>query len=123
MYCKDKISKHDKIGGWSNIYRLHIQALFQFPHDIVDILLEVRPPVQVNIMRFACSIAPREYLTYVASRSSRSRAEGGIVVGTRDVERDISCKWQLIGVPESIESMGSCCPQAKVLLSSGNLNL
>jgi hypothetical protein len=107
MYCENKSQRHDKIGDSSDPYRLHVKSLFQLPHDIIDIFLEVSPPVQVNFMRFACSGALGEYFAYVAFRSSRSRAEGRIVVGAREATRDMLCVQQPIGGRKSMKNLGS----------------
>lgn len=73
------------IAGSLNSYRLHVKALLQLPHDIIDILFEVRPSVEISSIPVDREL---RMFAHVASRSSRSRADGGIVAakeGVRDI--------------------------------------
>ena len=67
-----------KLSGFHVHVRFHVKPFLQIPHDIVDILLKVGPPVE-GFRQFCDVKATREKEPHVESRSSRSRAEGGIV--------------------------------------------
>jgi hypothetical protein len=76
--CVSVISRICELSCFPVHVSFHIKPFLQIPHDIVDILLKVGPSV-VGFVSSVVSKATREE-TYVESRSSRSRAEGGIVV-------------------------------------------
>ena len=85
-YTAKKWSVTKKDGRMKHLYRLHVKSLLQLPHDVIDVLLQVRPSAQVSFM-LLFDTAPRKR-AHVASRSSLSRADGGIVAetkGTRDI--------------------------------------
>lgn len=45
-----------------HLYRLHVKSLLQLPHDVIDVLLQVRPSAQVSSC-FSLTLPQRSMLT------------------------------------------------------------